>query len=165
DSSLVYKYLMNTSLNQIFDGPHPYKISALDQVGRLLLTLDRLEEADSIYELDIAAYKELLQAQQGNDYPKYGVVAYEGKGLVHYKKGEYSKALPYLEKARTYSLAQGNEPTHEKATSRYYLGLCQMELGRKQAGEKNLLEAREYFQTAPVRYEKQLVKLDTLLGR
>ena len=165
DSSLVYKYLMNTSLNQIFEGPHPYKISALDQVGRLLLTLDRLEEADSIYELDIAAYKELLQAQKGNNYPKYGVVAYEGKGLVHYKKGEYRKALPYLEKARTYSLAQGNEPTHEKATSRYYLGLCQMELGRKQEGKKNLLEAREYFQTAPVRYEKQLIRLDSLLSK
>ncbi|MEM7513486.1 MAG: tetratricopeptide repeat-containing protein kinase family protein, partial [Bacteroidota bacterium] len=165
DSSLVYKYLMNTSLDQIFDGPHPYKVSALDQIGRLLLTLNRLDEADSIYEKDIAAYQELLQAQEGNAYSKYGVIAYEGKGMVHYQEGEYRKALPYLEKAHTLSLEMGNEPTHEKASSRYYLGLCQRELGRNQESEKNLLEAREYFLTAPVRYEKQLVKLDTLLSR
>ncbi|MEM8901967.1 MAG: hypothetical protein AAGC85_27920, partial [Bacteroidota bacterium] len=68
-------------------------------------------------------------------------------------------------KAYAFSLEMGNEPTHDKASSQFYLGLCQMELGRKKESEKNLLEAKEYFLTAPVRYGEQLVRLDTLLSR
>ncbi len=165
DSSLVYKYLMNTSLDEIFDGPHPYKISALDQVGRLLLTLDRLEEADSIYDRDITVYQELLKANEGNAYPRYGSVVYQGKGLVFYEKGQYIQALPYMEKAYGLSLEMGKELSHTRASAQYYLGLCQSKLGMGQESEKNLLGAKEYFLTAPVRYEKQLVRLDTLLGR
>lgn len=134
-----------------------YIAGILQSYGGVYLRMEEYIQAETIIRESLEHSERLLPAGHIRQ-------AYPLKGLADALRGQnrYEEALSYAE--RSYRIR--NETLHadhpELIGSRYTLGLCLWNLGRRDEAESHLRDALVFFQTNPDRFASQIEEIEEL---
>lgn len=134
-----------------------YIAGILQSYGNVYLKLEEYERAEAVMRESLEHSERLLPAGHIRQ-------AYPLKGLADALRGQnrFDEALTYAEQSYEIRNETLNADHPELIGSRYTLGVCLWNLGRRDEAEPHLRDLLTFYQTDPDRYQDQIEEIQAL---
>ena len=163
DSSLAISLEMKDLLEQIFPGPHPYRLGVISHLGFYYARLGRYAESESLYREGVKMFEELAAKNTIGAYDMQGALMYHGLGVAVYEQDRLPEALNHLKEAWKYKSRTEDPSFGLNGRVEAKLGQFLVESGEIEEGREFLLQAKEILSANPKVFEGAIAEIEKWL--